>query len=102
MKYNLRTLTDKGLFQKLIAFTVVTGSVVGLIGECNHKRTYEKAESYAIRTLGDKVAPLTIDEQKEWFERMGIQKGKRPSKKQLNAFINNNPIPQFPHHFQEP
>lgn len=52
------------------------------------KNLYDKAFRYAEKTTGDRKSPMTESEMNEWYNVMNISKGEKPSKKDLENFIN--------------
>tara|TARA_Y100000310_G_C20477450_1_gene713080 strand:- start:348 stop:632 length:285 start_codon:yes stop_codon:yes gene_type:complete len=68
---------------------IVTALVLPSIEGCIKRNLYDQAKPYAIQTFGDKVAPLTPEEKKEWFEYMGVKEGKEVSRSQLKTFLDD-------------
>ena len=53
----------------------------------DYMRIFAEAQKYATREFGDKKDPLTKREIREWYNLMGVESGKVPTKEQLEAYV---------------
>jgi hypothetical protein len=72
----------------------VIGCLVGLgvstYTNIQFKKLYKKAESYAVRQIGDRQEPLTESEKVEWYGEMNVKKiflTYGPTERQLRQYI---------------
>jgi hypothetical protein len=80
----------KGLTDLLVPITFIglgIAIVLPAVDGCYREhRVYSEAETLAIQSFGDRKAPLTENERKEWYQTMGIDRGS-PTEEQLEKFV---------------
>lgn len=65
---------------------IIAGLTLPLIDKfIFYPRKYNKAQEVAVQVLGDKKAPLTVEEKAEWYSLMDVKSGE-PSNSQLEKF----------------
>lgn len=68
------------------SFTI--GIAIGII-EGTYSKKYNEAMEKAVYEFGDKKEPLTIEEEQDWYKSMGVLKGDKPTRLQLNNYLEN-------------
>ncbi|GEM_PF-5975977 len=84
---------DYELLPKIAVIGIILGVGIIPLKYCRdsvYDQFYNKVEAHAIAQLGDRKAPLTEAERKEWYGVMGIKLNERPTVEQLENFIESN------------
>jgi hypothetical protein len=73
----------------IVPLSFIGGCAASAIDRTMYNRKYERAQIVAAQTFGDRVQPLTQSEMQDWYDTMGVHKGKEPTRKQLNQFLDD-------------
>jgi hypothetical protein len=85
----LRSLGHRELLLPIAIVAAIGGCITPTLVDRSYRKLYNEAHTFAISVYGDKQPPMMVSERDEWYKAMGVQPEHKPTRRQLQKFIDD-------------